>query len=434
MSTRTPAVIYNLFPLLAGEIGTWKPHLERAAGMGFNWIFLNPVSLPGLSGSLYSVKDYYRLNPLLTDSASARNPDATLDRMLDEAHGLGLKVMLDLVINHTAIDSPLIKKHPDWFCRDKKGKIKNPGVWEGDKLVKVWGDLAEVDNENSPHREELWNYWWDLTEHYLNLGFDGFRCDAAYKVPHELWELLIGRARENFTGREFFAESLGCTVDKVVELAGSGFDYVFNSSKYWDFLEPWCLDQYEQSRKLAPSVSFPESHDTLRLFEELKGNTAAVRQRYLFEALFSTGLMIPIGFEYGFRKRLHVVDTRPADWEEPNVDLTGFIARVNAFKLGNEIFRDEYPTYGFGLGEGSGKVTGLIKLIGERGPSALLLVNRDPDKPQRAVIPSLELGLPGAGPLTEADPSGAARPGEVPPGTFDQVLPPAGLKVILREA
>ena len=81
------------------------------------------------------------------------------------------------------------------------------------------------------------------------------------------------------------------------------------------------MEQYQLVREIAPSISFPESHDTDRLFQEVHGNEAAMKQRYLFSALFSAGVMVPIGFEYGFRRRLHVVNTRPGDWEQPNICL-----------------------------------------------------------------------------------------------------------------
>ena len=60
-------IVYNLFPLLAGPFPRWKEHLGRASTMGFNWVFLNPIQLPGASGSLYSIADYFRLNPLLVE-------------------------------------------------------------------------------------------------------------------------------------------------------------------------------------------------------------------------------------------------------------------------------------------------------------------------------------------------------------------------------
>ena len=59
--------IYNLFPLLAGPVPAWKGHLDRVAAMGFDWLYVNPFHYPGFSGSLYAVKDFYRLHPLLAD-------------------------------------------------------------------------------------------------------------------------------------------------------------------------------------------------------------------------------------------------------------------------------------------------------------------------------------------------------------------------------
>jgi len=433
MKPQQPALIYNLFPLLAGPFTDWQPHLERARSLEFNWIFINPVSYPGFSGSLYAVKDHYRLNPLFVDQDSELEPERQLARMLDQAHEIGLKVMIDLVINHTAIDSPLTKEHPAWYKHDSKGKIKNPGVWEGDKLVTVWRDLAEIDNEHSTEREELWDYWLKLVYYYLDLGFDGFRCDAAYKVPGELWNLLIPKARERFPQAAFFAESLGCTISEVIELAEAGFDYVFNSSKYWDFIEPWCLSQYEKSRWFAPSVSFPESHDTPRLMKELNFNLDAVRQRYTFSALYSTGVMIPSGFEFGFRKKLDVVRTRPSDWEETCLDLSDFITQINRFKLSKLIFCAESPTYRFELHDGTGELTGIIKVLEKSGASALMLINRNLNNEQPVVIDNIGTCLPGRSRMTLFDSSESLETEELPEGRFEKRMPPAGLWVILRD-
>ena len=51
--------IYNLFPTLVGPIDRWSEHLSRIAAMRFNWVYVNPFHLPGSSGSLYAIKDYY---------------------------------------------------------------------------------------------------------------------------------------------------------------------------------------------------------------------------------------------------------------------------------------------------------------------------------------------------------------------------------------
>jgi starch synthase (maltosyl-transferring) len=68
--------IYNLFPLLAGPLPRWTPHLERAQSLGFNWVFINSFHYAGYSGSLYSIKDYYAIDPRLVDPAAGPPPGA----------------------------------------------------------------------------------------------------------------------------------------------------------------------------------------------------------------------------------------------------------------------------------------------------------------------------------------------------------------------
>jgi len=108
-------IIYNLFPSLTGNVRDWKPHLIRAAEMGFDWVFINPIQYPGYSGSLYSIKDYFRLNPLFVDGASSTESVAEFKRMAQDAQALGRKLMVDLVVSHCAFDSDLITEHPGWF-------------------------------------------------------------------------------------------------------------------------------------------------------------------------------------------------------------------------------------------------------------------------------------------------------------------------------
>ncbi len=195
--------IYNLFPLLAGPMPRWRPHIERARAMGFNWLFLNPIQQSGFSGSLYSIKDYYAIDERLLDSASGA-PAEQFRAMVAAAKDAEMNLIMDLVINHTAFDSPLVREHPQWYRRGADGRPVNPGVQEGDRWV-TWGDLSEIDNAASPDREALWRYWVDLAKKSAAAGFTGFRCDAAYKVPEELWRMLIGEVKRAAPGATFFA-------------------------------------------------------------------------------------------------------------------------------------------------------------------------------------------------------------------------------------
>ena len=395
--------IYNLFPLLAGPFPRWDEHLERARRMEFDWVFLNPFHKAGYSGSLYSIADYYEFDSRLIDPSAG--PAATQFRqMVDSARGRGLSVMMDLVINHTAFDSPLLEQHPSWYKRGSGGKPVHPSAREDDRVI-TWGDLYEIDN--SKDRDGLWNYWTELAEHYAMMGVRGFRCDAAYKLPSELWRTLIGRLKRTHPDTVFFAESLGCPFAETVRLAGCGFDFIFNSSKWWDFTAPWCLEQYRQTAPLVRSISFPESHDTVRLAAELKGDREAVKMRYGFSAMFSTGVMMPIGFEYGFSRRLNVVDTRSEDWEKPQWDISEYIVRVNRLKASRRVFNEEGPIDA--LTVDNPRIFAFVKWSRDRRERALVVINQDARVQQSFQLLSLGQFLAGAAKIDDVSPDGSLQ-------------------------
>ncbi len=341
--------IYNLFPLLAGTIANWQRELPRIAAMGFNALLVNPFHLPGASGSLYAVKDYYRLNPLLRGS-TAEPDDALLARFTAACRSHGLAAMMDLVVNHTARDSDLVSRHPHWFAHEPGGGVRSPFAIDPANAanVTVWSDLAEIDYRGDDAEAEAVAYFADVVRHYVGLGFRAFRCDAAYKVPALVWRQLIGAAQGVAPECVFAAETLGARLEEVHRLAGAGFGYFFNSSKWWDFESPWLLEQYEAFRGIAPSIAFPESHDTERLAAELERSGARpetieqrYRQAYFFAATYSTGVMMPMGYEFGWRRRLDVVKTRPELAEPRHFDLSPFIAEVNAMKRETAALNEE---------------------------------------------------------------------------------------------
>lgn len=392
-----PPIIYSLFPRLAGTMPEWLPHSQRARQLGFNWVHLNPMQLPGSSNSLYAIKDFYRINPLFVP-AGCTDPVQLLRETVAAMHGQGLRVMLDLVVNHTATDSPLVDEHPAWFRRDRRGRIVNPSAIDPGKpgKVTVWRDLAEVDNEASSDRKQLWAYWTGLVEFYQQLGFDGFRCDAAYKVPAPLWKLLIERGRTRNPDIVFAAETLGCRMAEVRALAGSGFDYLFNSSKWWNFDQPWCLDQHEEFGTIAPSIAFPETHDTERVMAMSNGLLQVQKQRYAFAAAFSAGLLMPIGYEYCAKKRLDVVKTTPESWEEPTWDISDFIRAINQLKSRVPIMQVEGQWRV--LTELNGPTVVLRKRADEYDP-LVVVINKDWHNEHTVTVPTLPQKL--GGPLAE---------------------------------
>jgi starch synthase (maltosyl-transferring) len=413
--------IYNLFPLLAGDISAWRRELPHIAGMGFNWVWVNPFHYPGFSGSLYAVKDYFRLNPIFRNGAD-KSDDELLTEFVAAANRHGLQVMMDLVVNHTSKDSELVAHHPEWFARGDGGDLVSPKAIDPANAsnVTTWGDLAEIDWERPEVRDSAGAFFSRVAQHYLQLGFRGFRCDAAYKVPSEAWERLITAARSTAPDAIFAAETLGAPLQAVRQLAPAGFDYFFNSVKWWDWKSLWLLEQYETFRHIAPSIGFPESHDT----ERLGGSEAEYRRAYAFAATFSAGVMMPMGFETGAAKRLDVVGTRAFDKETPRFDLTPFITGINQMKASTPALNEEGPQQR--LTAGHDPVVALARRTDDGSDWAFILVNAD-ERQHREIEVDALLAAAGGVNLELED----VTPGEADGGIGRRVLlDPLQLRVL----
>ena len=170
-------VIYEIYPRQFSEQGNFAgvtAQLDRLKELGVNILWLMPIhpigqeKKKGPIGSPYAVRDYYAVNP---DYGTG----ADLKRLVSEAHRRGMKVIIDVVANHTSWDSVLMKT-PEFYVRDSSGKITYPHDWS---------DVAEL-NYDSP---ALRRYMIDMLKFWLSeYDMDGFRCDVAAEVPTDFWE------------------------------------------------------------------------------------------------------------------------------------------------------------------------------------------------------------------------------------------------------
>jgi glycosidase len=164
-----------------GTFTALLPHLARLDGLGVDILWLMPVQPIGVDrrkgglGSYYSIADYRKMNPEF-------GTQADLKVVVDSAHALGMKVILDWVANHTAHDHTWITEHPDWYVRNAAGQISN--ALDRDGKETDWTDVAELDFGKPAMRAAMIEdmKWW-LTE----MGLDGFRCDVAWGVPLDFW-------------------------------------------------------------------------------------------------------------------------------------------------------------------------------------------------------------------------------------------------------
>ena len=333
---------YNLFTPLLGNIKNWYSHIDRIKKIGFEWVYINPITYPGFSGSLYATKDYYKYNPAFFTSSEKNIAEKEIKYFTQYCKKNNIKLMIDLVINHSSKDCNLVEEHFDWY-KLKDGELVSPGAWDNGKWIE-WGDLASFNNEkiilnknNEEIENPIWNYWRELIKHNLELGFSGFRCDAAYKIPKELWSYLINNAKKYNKDIIFFAESLGCSLEDTKDLIEAGFDYVASSAKWWDYKSEWFIEQYDLARKNCKQIAFPSNHDTERLITEYNGNIWKLKQTFLFTAIVSDMWMITLGDEYGFYKRCDVVGGKEKDFEKISFDLSDYIKDMTGYIKKNHI-------------------------------------------------------------------------------------------------
>jgi cyclomaltodextrinase len=171
-------VVYEIFPRnfsATGDFNGITARLDELKDLGVNVLWLMPVHpqgekmKKGTLGSPYAVKDFYALNP---DYGTA----ADFKRLVAEAHRRGLKVIIDIVANHTAWDSVMMKR-PEFYKQDAAGTIIPP--------VPEWTDVAGLNYGNPKLRE----YMIDMLKFWVkDFDLDGFRCDVAYMVPTDFWE------------------------------------------------------------------------------------------------------------------------------------------------------------------------------------------------------------------------------------------------------
>ncbi len=159
---------------VSGNISGVTEQLERLKSLGVDILWLMPLHPIGVEkrkgtlGSYYSVKDYKAFN-------TEFGTEGEFEIFVKKAHQLGFKVIIDWVANHTAWDHDWIKKHPDWYERDAKGRIQTPFDWT---------DVAKLNYASKPMRAAMTDamkYW--VTKYDI----DGFRCDVAFMVPVDFW-------------------------------------------------------------------------------------------------------------------------------------------------------------------------------------------------------------------------------------------------------
>ena len=293
--------------------------LDDIKSMGTNVLWIMPVCEPGEKkafGSPYCIRDFKAMNP-------AYGSVADLKTLVDNAHGKGMRVILDWIANHTAWDCAWITDHPEWYTRDAAGNIISP---EGQN----WTDVADLNYDNAEMRAEMIDamlYWVRET------GIDGFRCDYADGVPTDFWTDAISSIRALDPDAIMLAE----TAD--FSLYDAGFDMIYDWSTAQQVqkfmrgetsLDKALAASEEQLAKVPAGKSIMRyviNHDVLaeNSPSSLYGSAAAMPAAQVLVDFLGGTPMVYSGQEAGVSSATSFMNYRTLNWDEALVDQYGAI-------------------------------------------------------------------------------------------------------------
>lgn len=177
------AGVYEVHPGPFGGFNGLREALPYIAAMGVDTIYLLPVyahrNKRGLpwdenwwsSGSPYAIHDFERLEPSLGSEQDFAD-------LIAAAHGLGMRVLMDLVLQGCSLEARYVQEHPAWFVRDERGEMVHSHGWN---------DTWSLDWANPAYQQYVIEYALRYIERF---GVDGFRVDAPHgKEPN--WDRSI---------------------------------------------------------------------------------------------------------------------------------------------------------------------------------------------------------------------------------------------------
>jgi glycosidase len=210
-----------------GTFRAFEKEMPRLKAMGVKTLWFMPITpiaqqnKKGSMGSPYAASDYVSINPEFGTLEDFKH-------MVNAAHRLGFKVIIDWVANHTGWDHVWTKTHPEFYLKDPDGKFH---------IASGMDDIIELDYKNQEMRKAMidaMKFWVKETH------IDGFRCDLASWVEVDFWE----QARpEVETIKPLF------WLGEFDELENPEYGKVFDASYSWKWMHA-SNDYYNQNQPL----------------------------------------------------------------------------------------------------------------------------------------------------------------------------------------
>ena len=304
------AVVYEVFVRDFHPDGTFtglQSKLDELKDLGVDLIWLMPIypigeiERKGPVGSPYSIKDYYAINPDMGTGEDFR-------ALVEALHARGMRIILDMVPNHTAWDNAMITDHPEWYTHDENGEIVPPNA--------DWKDVADL-NFDVP---ELRIYLQDMLKFWIETyDIDGYRIDVAEMMPSDFWAETMPKLQKIKPDVFMLAEGNKPYLHVNGFHATYGFNTfpvlikVANGEQAAQTLHDVMEREFASYPKGALRLRFVENHDQIR-------GAKAIKTRSGLEAAIAATLFLPgaplfyNGAESAIDRRLELFHKEAIDW------------------------------------------------------------------------------------------------------------------------
>ncbi|EGQ3947389.1 alpha,alpha-phosphotrehalase [Staphylococcus pseudintermedius] len=213
------SVVYQIYPKSfndttgngEGDLKGIIEKLDYLQFLGVDYLWLTPIYDSPMNDNGYDIRDYYQVNAQFGDKEDLRT-------LIDEAHARGLKVMLDIVINHTStehewfqqaqqsVDNPYRDYY--FFRRSEDGPPTNwlskfgGNAWQYDEQTDAYYlhlfDVTQADlNWDNP---EVRHALYEMINYWIDFGVDGFRFDVINLISKDTFE------DSNEIGKEYYTD------------------------------------------------------------------------------------------------------------------------------------------------------------------------------------------------------------------------------------
>ncbi len=306
-------VIYEVFVRSftpEGTFGAMIPRLDGLKELGVDMLWLMPIHpvgearKKGTLGSPYAIRDYKAVNPRFGTMEE-------FQALVEEIHARDMRIIIDLVANHTAWDNAWLDEHPEWYTRDDNGEIIHPAGTD-------WTDVADLNYDEPGVRaamRDAMRFWVE------EVGIDGYRCDVADLVPMDFWSEAIAELRS-------IKPVLMLAEGSDPELHASGFDLNYAWDTYSAMKDIWrgapadtlltVLDAERERYGDDARMRFTTNHDETAWDDTplaLFGGTAGAQAAAVVAATLPGAFLVYNGQEVGDPQRIPLFEKTTVAWD-----------------------------------------------------------------------------------------------------------------------